>query len=311
MKTKNKKDSIKYWDEHARDWEKMAYDKEKKYLKFPTSQQRQDITINEIEKLASTKKVSIVDLGCANGELVRTLLKKGFINVKGIDNSKKMTEVAKKILKKEIPHIDPNKIFFVDDVNYLNKNEIFDFVTAMGLIEYLINIDAFFKKLYHLLNRGGYAFIESRNKLFNLFSANKYTYKSPTRELVEELEDIKVFSPIKDEKEIEDIIIKTFISIGKNLENIKLSKEDKRIEKFDRFPFELPQATPKEIEILCKKHNLKLRYVVYYHPHPFLPKFENNFPTIFNRISLPMQPLGYTPLGATICSAFIAIIQKP
>lgn len=311
MREENKKNSIKYWDEHAKSWGKRAYDKGEKYLDFPTSQQRQDITINEIEKLANTKKTSIIDLGCASGGLVRTLLKKGFINVKGIDNSKKMTEVAKKILKKEIPHIDPNKIFFVDDVDYLNENETFDFVTAMGLIEYLLDIDAFFIKLYDILNRGGYAFIESRNELFNLFSANKYTCESPLRELVGELEDIKSFSPINNEKEVKNIITKTFISIGKNLENIELSREDKEIEKFDKFPFELPQFTPKKIEALCKKHNLRLGYVIYYHPHPFLPKFENNFPTIFNRVAFLMQPIGYTSIGATICSSFISVIERP
>lgn len=306
MKKEFKKDSIKYWNKHARVWEKMAYDKEKKYSRFPISQQRQDIVINEIEKLINTKKVSIVDLGCANGELVRSLLRKGFINVKGIDNSKNMIEVA----KKETLNINPNKIFFVDDIDNLNENETFDFVTAMGLIEYLSDIDNFFMKLHNMLNQGGYAFIESRNKLFNLFSANEYTLESPIRELIDELKDIKRFSPINDKKELENTIIKTFISIGRNLKNIELDNDVKETNKFDKFPFELPQFTPKEIETACKKHNLTLEHVIYYHPHPFLPKIEKNLPVIFNRIAFLMQPLGYTPLGATICSAFIAVIKK-
>lgn len=310
MKQENKKDSIKYWDKYANAWQMMAYDKNKEYLNFPTSQQRQDITIQAIEKLAKNKNVSIIDFGCADGELVKALFKKGFTNVKGIDNSKKMIEAAKKILGKEIPGINPDKVFFIDDADRFNKAETFDFVTAMGLIEYLLDIDAFFTKLNRILKPGGCAFIESRNKLFNLFSANQYTYQSLTKELIEELEDVKRFSPVNNQQQIEEIISKTFISIGKNLKEIKTENKGKKTKKFDKFPFQLSQFTPKEIEALSKKHELKLEHLVYYHFHPFLPKFEKDFPVIFNRIAFLMQPLGYTPLGATTCSAFIALIKK-
>jgi len=70
------------------------------------------------------------------------------------------------------------------------------------------------------------------------------------------------------------------------------------------------QHTPEELESVLKKASLKLKYVVYYHCHPYLPRYEKLFPIIFNKIALIMQPLGYTPLGATICSAFVAVIEK-
>ena len=78
----------------------------------------------------------------------------------------------------------------------------------------------------------------------------------------------------------------------------------------DKFPFQLPQFTPGQIESFSSKQGLKLEYVIYYHFHPFLPKFEKDFPVIFNRIALNMQPLGYTVLGATACSSFIALIKN-
>lgn len=309
MKQENKECSIKYWDQHASNWEKIAYDKKEEYLRFPSSQQRQDITIKEIEKHAKTKKASIIDIGCADGELVRALVKQGFTNVCGVDNSKNMIELAKKKLKQEGFGVEPNEIFFVDDADHINQDEEFDFVTAMGLIEYVLDLNAFFVKLRNLLKREGCAYIESRNKLFNLFSSNKYTCESSIDNIVEELGNVERFSPVTDKNEIENIVAKSFISISKNLEQYS-SDKTKELQKFEKFPFALPQFTPLELEVLCKKHGLNLKHVIYYHVHPFLPKFESDFPRLFNRIARFMKPLGYTPLGAAISSAFIAVIEK-
>lgn len=308
MKREEKKDSIRYWDKHANSWENMAYDKNKEYLNFPVSQVRQGIAIQAIEKLAKDKTASVIDFGCADGELIRSLLKKGFANVKGIDNSGKMIEKAKARLREDMPDIDPDKVFFVDCADDFDTDETFDFVTAMGLIEYLLNTNDFFAKLSRILKPKGYAFVESRNKLFNLYSANAYTHQSPVKELIEELKDVERFSPVKSHEKIEDIVKKTFVSIGENLK--KSNKETGKKNEFGKYPYHLAQFTPKEIEAFAKKQRLKLEHVVFYHPHPFLPGYEDYFPSTFNRVAFSMQSLGYTPLGATICSAFIALIKK-
>jgi len=309
MKKKDKKNSIQYWNRNADDWEKMAYNKEKKFLRFPSSEQRENITVDEIKKIAPSKNVSIIDLGCANGELVRHLLRNGFKNVRGVDNSKKMIALAKQFLKKEMPKTDADDVFSVDDVDNLKEVGPFDIITGMGIIEYLLDSNSFFSKISKGLTKGGYAFIESRNKLFNLFSANHYTKESDIASLLKSAEDIARFSPIQDREEIEKIVFKTFVSIGDHLKATKAQKSKKR-NKFESYPFNLPQYTPQEIESLCQKHSLKVQYVVYYHPHPFVPKFMHEFPQTFNRMALGMESLGYTPVGATLCSSFIAVIQK-
>ena len=307
MKEENKKKSINYWNKHASHWSGIAYDKNQKYLNFPSSGQREEITISEIEKFAKSKRESILDIGCADGELVISLLKRGFVNIMGIDNSREMIKFAKKRLKKEISK-NTSETFFVSDADNLMKNKEFDFVTAMGLIEYLLNLNVFFDKLAGILKPGGRAFIESRNELFNLFSANNYTVKSNIPKLIDSLEDVKKLSPIQDKKEIEKVVIKTFIAIGEEMKKFKPMINKPKV--FDNYPFKLPQATPKDIEKFCRKHKLELEYVIYYHPHPFLPGFADVFPQTFNKIALLMQPLGYTPLGAVFCSSFIAVIKK-
>lgn len=310
MKEENKTESIAFWNRHAKNWEYRAYNKNKDYLNFPVSQQRQDITISEIQKIYPNKNISIVDFGCADGELVCGLIKNGYFNVKGIDNSEKMIKIAKNKLRQDNLKIDIDNIFSNNDVDTYDENNKADVVTAMGLIEYLLDINGFFAKLKNILNDGGYAFLESRNKLFNLFSANEFTAKSNISELVEELKDINRFSPINDENKINEIIRNIILNYGADLEHIKSNEKSSQNETFEKYPFNLPQYTPKDIEKFCEKNNLKLKYVIYYHPHPFRPSFEHSIPQLFNSLALYMEPLGYTPIGSTICSSFIAVIHK-
>ncbi|MDO8594523.1 MAG: class I SAM-dependent methyltransferase [bacterium] len=309
MKKKDKKNSIDYWNRHATQWENMAYNKEKTYMSFPSSEQRENITVHEIEKITKNKNVSIVDLGCANGELVRHLLRNGFTNVRGIDNSEQMIATAKQLLKKAMPTASADAVFSVEDVDSLKGDEVFDIITGMGIVEYLLDADAFFSRLGERVTKGGYAFIESRNKLFNLFSANQYTVQSDITALVKARDTVARLSPIQDSKEIEQLVRNTYRTIGEHLQIINPQKTLAKKE-FEKYPFTLPQYTPQEIEVLCKRNRLTLKYIIYYHPHPFPPSFISSFPHVFNRIAYDMEPLGYTPIGATICSSFIAVIQK-
>lgn len=77
----------------------------------------------------------------------------------------------------------------------------------------------------------------------------------------------------------------------------------------EKYPFGLPQYTPKEMVKLCEQNRLKVNEVIYYHCHPFAPYYQNVMPQLFNQLGLLMQPLGYTPIGSLICSAFIAKIS--
>jgi len=70
------------------------------------------------------------------------------------------------------------------------------------------------------------------------------------------------------------------------------------------------QHTPKELENILNKVGLQLKYVIYYHAHPFTPRFKETMPQLFNHLGFLMQPLGYTSIGSNICSSFVAVVQK-
>jgi len=295
-----KEKSIEYWNTVSKQWKKMVYNTDKPALIFPSSQLRQEIVLNEI-RMNVNKDAKILDIGCADGSLIIQLLKEGYNNVKGIDNSPKMIQEACLQLKKN--DFNRDDIFFVGDADNYYTDEKFDVVIAMGLIEYVFDLDDFFGLVYNLLNKNGIAYIESKNKLFNLFSANDYTINTENKEqLIRELDEIKYLSP----KKVEDVVYETYKGIGLQLKEIN---EDKK-EDYERYPFNLPQYSPKELINYFKNKQLSPKKIIYYHCHPFPPRYNNGCIGLFNDLSLLMQPLGYTPVGALICSAYVMVIKN-
>ena len=312
MDEQYKEGSRRFWDEHATLWESMAYDKDQKFLCFPTSRQRAEITVSEISRNAADRSADILDIGCATGELVRRLLRNDFSNARGMDLSEMMLEVARERLLAEFHGADAERTFFHSDADLMElATGQYDFVSALGIIEYLQDGQDFVGKVERILKPGGMAYIESRNKLFNLYSANTYTAKSDISKLLQEMEEIRHLSPITDEKEVESIVIDCYIRIGEEMERLKSQPvESDHEEGPDRFPYPLPQYTPGELGALAERQGLTLKHVIFYHAHPFVPKYQKQFPTVFNRAALQMQRLGYTPLGSSLCSSYVAVMTK-
>jgi 2-polyprenyl-3-methyl-5-hydroxy-6-metoxy-1,4-benzoquinol methylase len=306
MLEEQKKRSIQYWNDSAKSWKNKAYSPDGNYTTFPSSLVRNDIVINELLKYKD-KNIRILDIGCADGGLICQMVQNGFTNIVGIDNSPEMIIQAKKDFKKQFPEIDCENIFIYKDADDDFFDEKFDVVTAIGLIEYVKDIDAFFKKLKSIMINDGLALIESRNKLFNIFSANQYTINdvSNIKSLIEELDDIKHLSSSQNQAEK---ILTSIHDMSHKLKNFDL-KEEIIPKSFEEFPFDLAQYSPKEFIKIINKQNFDVFEFSYYHCHLFPPRYGKNFQQLYNLIGVLMQPLGETPLGALICSAYVAKIK--
>ena len=165
----NKKKSLKFWNENAHNWSKMAYSDKRNYTLFPSSEIRNFEIIDFLRD--KNKKSKILDIGCADGKLMEDLIKLGFKNLSGIDNSENMISIAKKKLKNN--NLDLN--FYTQDIERIKLKDKYNIITAIGLIEYLNKIKKLSKNINNLLKKNGILIIESRNKLFNLYSSNRYT----------------------------------------------------------------------------------------------------------------------------------------
>ncbi len=305
MEIEKKEKSINFWNRNAEKWKEMASNLKGDYANFPTSEQRGKIVVDGMLQQSKDKNVSYVDIGCGDGELVLSLIDNGFCNVKGFDNSKGMIDEARRKLSQRSTPLKIEDVFVLKDADQKLTGK-YDFISAIGLIEYLIDVDSFFSDICGALNDKGFAFIESRNKLFNLFSANNYTQNSEISNLLEELEESKRYSPVSNRKEILRLMGEAFS--GFNIEGLSFPEESGT--KREKYPFDLPQYSPSQLNDMLSKNGLKIDHVVYYHAHPFPPIFEKVLGPAFNKLAVAMQPLAYTPIATTMFSSFVAIVKK-
>ena len=310
--TKQKKITKDFFNQVSGEWFGRTYDPAGKYLTFPGNKIRMEVALEEISRLGI--KGRALDIGCGEGQLVIELLKKG-INAEGIDIAEDMIKGAKDNLKKSKVRKNPDEVFRSIDLDRFKVSKQYDIATGLGLLEYLDTDKEFFSMVAPVVHNGGYVLAECRNKFFNLFSANQYTVKLKNElpELIKELNDSIKYSPVPPKKiPMTQLAVSSgiskFLSVAvKNREWLSNS-----VPHYTNYPPKMVrrQHTPQEIEASAKKYDFKLEYVVYWHPHPYPPVYGKNFPRIFNKISHLMNPLGRTPLGAWMCSSFIAVFRK-
>ncbi len=318
MKESKQKKLTKYFfNKVSKEWTERTYDPSGNFLKFPSNKVRMETALREITNLKINGK--FLDIGCGTGQLVVELLKKNN-EVLGIDIAEKMIGNSKENLAKANLKLDAETIFKVMDLANLPKNTknfSFDGATALGLLEYLETDSELFTVLKKALKKGGYALVECRNKFFNLFSMNKYTSQlaisGELPELMEKFSEVWKYSPWPYAKLPliqKDISKGIFEFINSSLSNKKWFAAQPPA--FSNYPQKMVrrQHTPQELEVAAGKFGFALEYVVYWHAHPYPPVLEKNFPAFYNKVSFLMAPLGYTPLGAWMCSSFIAVLRK-
>lgn len=314
--TKQKKLTKYFFNKVSDEWYERTYDPANEYLKFPSNRVRMSVALGEVEKLGLEGKM--LDVGCGTGHLVFELLRKGHQAV-GIDIAEKMIEQAKVHLRKSKIKADPDKVFTASDLASFTppSKNMYTAITALGLLEYLDTDGELFELLTKNIAPGGYAFVECRNKFFNLFSANRYTLalakEGELAKLLQELEEVERYSPLAVEK-IPVVQSRVSRSIAEFLAQASRSGKwfEKGIRSYSKYPAGMVrrQHTPKALAASAAKRGFSLEHVVYWHAHAYPPRYEKNFPKIYNRLSVLMGPLGHTPLGAWFCSSFLAVLKK-
>ncbi|MEK9174466.1 MAG: methyltransferase domain-containing protein [Patescibacteria group bacterium] len=315
MKNVQKKITKDFFNKVAGEWFERTYDPAGDYLKFPVNKSRKDVALLEIDGLNLPKSALAMDIGCGTGQLVIDLIGRGY-NAHGIDIADKMIAEAKEHLSEA--KIKNKGVFRISDLADLSKGDKrYSLVTALGLLEYLATDEELFFVLKKIVNRNGYALVECRNRLFNLFSGNKYTIdicqSGQLKNLVSSFDHVENFSPIPI-SETPKLQKKVFSEISQFLNGPSNYEDWKKTTKkeYSKYPFTMVrrQHTPQELDFTANEFGFKLEYVVYYHLHPYLPRYEEFFPKIYNKISEIMTPLGRTSLGASSGSAFVGVLKK-
>lgn len=126
------------------------------------------------------KNSLILDAGCGTGVYSIEILKKGF-DVVACDYSENMIALVKKKITKTNYS---NKLYLsVVDTNILTfKNNTFDYILCMGVLQHLSNADMVIKEFFRVLKPGGTVVINTMHSGFIIKRGGKYfNWYSPVR----------------------------------------------------------------------------------------------------------------------------------
>jgi 2-polyprenyl-3-methyl-5-hydroxy-6-metoxy-1,4-benzoquinol methylase len=142
--------------------------------KYPQNYYRLQIIV---QRMAATGAKSVYEVGVGEGTPLATLARMGFA-VAGCDISQNMVDATRR--KFGETGVDPNRVQWGDIEDSLTiSNQLamgpFDALIALGVMPHLASDHVGLGNMRMLLKPGGRAFIEFRNKLFSLFTFNRYT----------------------------------------------------------------------------------------------------------------------------------------
>ncbi len=235
-----------FFEKDAKNWQKKADVKKNK--KLNTIQERNFYVIDKVKLL---KIKSLIDVGCGTGDLSFDASKIVRESV-GIDFSKNMISLAKKKFKKK------NLKYFNANFFEFNIRQRFDCLSANGFIEYLSlkDIEKFIKFSKKIVKKNKYIVFGTRNRLFNLFSLNKFTQN--------ELKKITFKKFYEESIALTHLKFDDFKNLKKNRFEEVLFKQPKTGINVDR----RHQFSPLQLIDLLKKNNWKPLdiYPINYHP---------------------------------------------
>lgn len=114
---------------------------------------------------------SVLDLGCGYGHNCIDFVKRGALNVVGIDISKKMLEVAEKESSDEkITYLNMS----MTDISILTQK--FDLIYSSLAFHYVNDFARFAKDMYSLLNDGGYLLFSQEHPLVTATFSGEHHY---------------------------------------------------------------------------------------------------------------------------------------
>ena len=264
---------------------------------YPSNYFRMHLLINSFIKYELKK---VIEVGVGEGTPLVKLAKAG-MDVSGFDVSKKMVKVAKSNFKKN--SLQPSKISWGDIQdpmtypNHLSEGK-FDGLLAMGVMPHVRNDEFVLKNMRNMVREGGRVFIEFRNKLFSLFTFNRYTREFIVEDLLsgvsEELKET-VSNDLEKRLEMDEPTPRLKVK-SQNHNEKDVIGYDAMLSKFHN---------PFEVEALFKKIGFSEINFLWYHYHPAMPFLNSKKTSLFRNEALKLEHETSGWKGLFLCSAFV------
>jgi len=242
----------------------------------------------------------VVEVGVGEGTPLATLGKAGF-DVWGFDISHEMVKKSKQTMQEN--GMNPDHIFWgdiQDSTTYAHglKAGFFDGLMAMGVMPHVENDDLVLENMSTLVHPGGSVFIEFRNKLFSLFTLNRYTADFILNDLLRD-----VSSDVKElvAKDLESRLRTDMPPRRDKVEGSNAPGYDAILSKFHN-PFEVIE--------LFQRHGFEDIRLLWYHYHPAMPYLEEKMPEMFRKEAIRLEHEPSNWRGFFLCSAFVVEAVK-
>jgi len=242
----------------------------------------------------------VIEVGVGEGTPLVWLGQAG-MDVWGFDISPQMVAQAKTTMG--IASMDPDRVFLGDircpqTYAHVLGNKQFDGLMAMGVMPHVEDDRAALNNMAALVRPGGSLFIEFRNKLFSLFTFNRYTFDFILNDLLAGVAD-----EVKQEvaRDLQGRLRMDMPSVRKTVSGSESPGYDAILSRFHN-PFEV-------VELFKQLHFKDIR-LLWYHYHPAMPYLGEKMPALFRKeaVALEREPSGWR--GYFLCSAFVVEATK-
>ena len=168
--TEQQKETLAYFNANAGNWSKSAQTSEENTPNV--IKQRNDYVLRVIAQRNETR--AALDVGCGTGDLILDIAARGIPAV-GIDFAPEMINTARQAAANN--KINAAEFHCCSIYEYKLGSLKYDCISANGLIEYvsLEQLQDLLRLSFDALQPGGSLVLGSRNRLFNMFSMNKFT----------------------------------------------------------------------------------------------------------------------------------------
>lgn len=251
-----------------------------------------------VQRLAQLGLESVYEVGVGEGTPLATMAKMGF-RVAGCDISENMVYQARNTFQKI--GFPPELIQWgdIEDsttlASQLGKGR-FDSVIAAGVLPHVKKDDLVLKNISMLVRPGGRVFVEFRNKLFSMFTFNRYTAEFILDDL---LKDVSKGVREAVAKDLEKRLAMDVPPVrSKNVDGTP--GYDAILAKFHN-PFELVDT--------FKRCGFKEPVIHWYHYHPAPPMLEGIVGAEFRRDAADLEHEG-TWRGYFLCSAGVVEAER-
>lgn len=273
MKINQQKEALKYFREYAQDWNRRANITSQDEVNVVKQRNNYVIRIMEDRKYTGL----VLDVGCGTGRLVCEIAKKGIYAI-GVDYAKEMIDIAKENAKKL--QLSKARFECCSIFNYHLEPNKYDVISANGFIEYISyeSLNKLLEISLKALKLDGSLVLGSRNRLFNLFSLNKFTEEEIHEDNVNTL--LLEAIQIAESNDIKNLV---------GLKTAPFQKEEKKHRQTGVQVTTRYQFTP--VQLINKLNDRGFEPIEIYpiHIHGVLPEFKNKYPVIHGNIANLLQ----------------------